>query len=148
MGGCGFFNALNRKDGDWTIWNETEMELIQPLVFIVIIMLGALPGAADDDRGAVVRIQSEYDGAALHREFTKETNRALIIGINKYRHHPDLRTAVNDARVVADKIASRSWARGPGLKIGIHGILKTLKSTPGTSLIYFAKELENDRSNP
>ncbi len=78
------------------------MKHIQPLVFIVIIMLTALSNAADGDRGTVVRIQSEYDGPTLHREFSTGTNHALIIGIDKYRHHPDLKTAVNDARGVAE----------------------------------------------
>ncbi|MCP4691346.1 MAG: caspase family protein, partial [Desulfobacterales bacterium] len=88
------------------------MRFIQPIVFVIIITLSVqLSAAADDDRGSVERIQSEYDGATLHRKFTKGTNHALIIGINKYRHHPDLKTAVNDARDVADLLEKKYFFR-------------------------------------
>ncbi len=85
MDGRCFSGSFNRKDRDLTTWSEMEMKYVQPLVFIVIIMLTALPHAANDDRGTVVRIQSEYDGATLHREFTKGTNHALI---HRYRQAP------------------------------------------------------------
>ncbi len=76
------------------------MRFIQPIVIIIIITLTALSHASDDDRGSVVRIQSEYDGATLRRDFMKGTNHALIIGVDRYRHHRDLKTAAADAHEV------------------------------------------------
>jgi len=53
-------------------------------------------------RGTVFRTRSQYDGATLRKEYARGTNYALVIGIDNYKHrnHPDLKTAVNDAREV------------------------------------------------
>ena len=50
---------------------------------------------------AIVRSKSSLDGAALFKKYSTGTNHALIIGINRYAHHRDLKTSVNDANAVA-----------------------------------------------
>jgi len=48
-----------------------------------------------------IRVESKLDGKRLQKEFVKGTNYAMVIGINNYRHHPNLKTAVNDVEGVA-----------------------------------------------
>ncbi len=79
---------------------------IVPLVSLMLLIWSASAIAADN-RGSVVRIKSKYDGATLHKKYTTGTNHALIIGINQYSNHPDLKTAVNDAEEVADLLEKK-----------------------------------------
>ena len=59
-------------------------------------LFGANAGA---ERG--IKIRSRFDGATLHQRFSIGTNYAVIIGINEYENHPNLKTAINDASAVA-----------------------------------------------
>lgn len=65
------------------------------LIVLTMLLVSTISAA---DRG--VTVKSRWDGAALQKRFSAGTNHALIIGIDRYAHHPDLKTAVNDARAV------------------------------------------------
>ena len=79
------------------------MKYIKTIAVLLILMLLPTVLSAADERGSVIRIRSQYDGATLRKEYARGTNHALVIGIDNYTHrnHPDLKTAVNDAREVA-----------------------------------------------
>jgi len=48
-----------------------------------------------------ITVTSRLDGEALHKAFSTGDNHALIIGINYYKYHQNLKTAVKDAEAVA-----------------------------------------------
>ncbi|MDM8541871.1 caspase family protein [Desulfococcaceae bacterium HSG9] len=81
---------------------------VVPLVSIMLLILSA-SAIADDNRGSVIRIRSQYDGAALRKEYARGTNHALVIGIDNYTHrnHPDLKNAVNDAQAVVNLLQKK-----------------------------------------
>jgi hypothetical protein len=62
-------------------------------------------GNADAERA--IRVESRYDGSKLHEEYSTGTNYALVIGINSYRNHRGLRTAVNDAEALASLLEKK-----------------------------------------
>lgn len=72
---------------------------------LLLIFLVPLPLFGANERG--VRVNSRSEGQALHREFSDGKNHALVIGIDRYAHHPDLNTAVKDAGAVANVLAER-----------------------------------------
>jgi len=43
-----------------------------------------------------IKVLSNITGSTLNKLYTKGNNYAIIIGINKYQLHTDLKTAVND----------------------------------------------------
>jgi hypothetical protein len=49
-----------------------------------------------------IKVVSQLDGDKMKRQFSTGTNYAVIIGINQYRYHPILKTAVNDAEEIAN----------------------------------------------
>ena len=80
------------------------MRNIRITIHLFIILATAFSNAAaDEDRGTVIRIRSEYDGATVREKFAVGENHALVMGIDNYKHrnHPDLKTAVKDAGEVA-----------------------------------------------
>jgi uncharacterized caspase-like protein len=54
-----------------------------------------------------IKVVSEFDGETIKNRFSVGTNYAIIIGINSYRHHHDLKTALNDAEAVANLLEER-----------------------------------------
>ncbi len=70
---------------------------------IILILLAAcatlLAGIAGAERG--IKVVSQFDGETIKKRFSTGTNYALVIGINEYANHPNLKTAVNDADAVA-----------------------------------------------
>jgi len=53
-----------------------------------------------------ITVESSYDGKTLQTQYSG-VNHAVIIGINKYENHPDLNTAVNDAKAVANILENK-----------------------------------------
>jgi len=47
-----------------------------------------------------INVVSNLDSLSIYKKY-KCTNHALIIGIDEYKFHTDLNTAVNDARTIA-----------------------------------------------
>jgi len=48
-----------------------------------------------------ISVTSINDGKTLHKKYYRSINYALIIGINQYSNHPNLNTAVSDAKAIA-----------------------------------------------
>ena len=69
---------------------------------IILILLATcatlFAGIAGAERG--IKVVSQLDGETIKKRFSTGTNYAIVIGINNYLHHPDLKTAVNDAEAV------------------------------------------------
>ncbi len=70
---------------------------------IIVILLATCAILFGGNAGAerAIKIRSQFDGTTLQKKFSTGTNYALIIGINEYENHPNLKTAVNDADAVA-----------------------------------------------
>jgi uncharacterized caspase-like protein len=70
-------------------------------IIFICIAVGAVlfGGNAGAQRG--IKIRSQLDGTTLQRRFSTGANHALVIGIDEYENHPNLKTAVNDADAVA-----------------------------------------------
>jgi uncharacterized caspase-like protein len=69
-------------------------------IFICIAVCATLFGGnAGAQRG--IKIHSQFNGTTLQKRFSTGTNYALVIGINEYVNHPNLKTAINDADAVA-----------------------------------------------
>lgn len=71
------------------------------LIICFCLAIGLLFWAGDAVAERAIKVTSSLDGKALHKAFSTGENHALVIGINKYQHHPNLKTAVNDATTVA-----------------------------------------------
>ena len=66
--------------------------------FCLVVGFLFLAGNAVAERA--IKVTSSLDGKALHKAFSTGDNHALIIGINDYKYHPNLKTAVKDAEAV------------------------------------------------
>ena len=76
------------------------------IIFIcVAVCVTLLGGNAGAERA--IKIRSQFDGTTLQKKFSTGTNYALIIGINEYENHPNLKTAINDADAVAKLLEER-----------------------------------------
>jgi len=53
-----------------------------------------------------IKVTSNLNGINLYKQYNS-INHALIIGIDNYEHHPDLKTAVNDANAIAEILEKR-----------------------------------------
>ena len=67
--------------------------------FCLVVGFLFLAGNAVAERA--IKVTSSLDGRALHKAFSTGDNHALVIGINNYKYHPNLKTAVKDAKAVA-----------------------------------------------
>jgi hypothetical protein len=76
--------------------------IIYICIAICITLFGGNAGA---ERG--IKVRSKFDGTTLRQEFSMGTNYALIIGINEYVNHPNLKTAIKDADAVAKLLADK-----------------------------------------
>jgi len=54
-----------------------------------------------------INVVSRLDGETIKKQFSTGTNYAVIIGINTYRHHPNLKTAVKDAEAIASLLEKK-----------------------------------------
>jgi uncharacterized caspase-like protein len=75
---------------------KRSMNIAAIWMTVCLVLIG---GSAYAERA--IKITSRYDGASLHKEYSSGTNYALVIGINEYESHPNLKTAINDANAVA-----------------------------------------------
>jgi hypothetical protein len=75
----------------------------------IVILLGICSalceGNAKAERG--INVVSRFDGKTIKQQFVTGTNYAVIIGINTYRYHPDLKTPVSDAEAVANILEAK-----------------------------------------
>jgi Caspase domain len=78
---------------------------MRTLSFCLTVWLLFLPGTAI--AGLSIKVTSRLDGLTLHKEFSAGENHALVIGINQYQHHPNLRTAVNDAEAAGSLLEDK-----------------------------------------
>jgi len=72
---------------------------IRIILILLAVCATLFAGNAEAKRG--IKVVSQFDGETIKKRFSTGTNYAIIIGINNYRHHRDLKTAVNDAEAVA-----------------------------------------------
>jgi hypothetical protein len=79
--------------------NPLSLSISTALIIILI------PSLSPADRG--IKTVSRFDGTAVQNKFASGVNHALIIGINRYVHHPDLSTPANDARSLADLLQNK-----------------------------------------
>jgi len=69
-------------------------------IFILLALCATLfPANVEARRG--IKVLSQFDGETIKNKFSTGTNYALVIGINEYKNHPNLKTAINDASAVA-----------------------------------------------
>jgi len=66
--------------------------------FLVVGLLFLVRNAVAE---RAIKVTSILDGRALHKAFSTGDNHALVIGINNYKYHPNLKTAIKDAKAVA-----------------------------------------------
>ncbi len=67
--------------------------------FYVVVVILFFTGNVIAERA--IKVTSSLNGKALHKAFSTGDDHALIIGINKYKYHQNLKTAVKDAESVA-----------------------------------------------
>jgi len=70
-------------------------------IILIFLALCATLFAGNVEAKRGIKVVSQFDGETIKKRFSTGTNYAIVIGINAYRHHPDLKTAVNDAEAVA-----------------------------------------------
>lgn len=73
-----------------------------------LILIGGNAGAE-----RAIKVKSRYEGLKLHNKYSTGTNYALVIGINTYRNHSDLKTAVNDAEALV-RLLEKKYFFEPG----------------------------------
>ncbi|MDM8516769.1 caspase family protein [Desulfobacterales bacterium HSG16] len=79
-------------------------------LFIMIFILTPFMASAASERG-IVKIRSQLDGSTLQKQYSSGVNHALVIGIDKYKSHPNLKTAVNDAEAVCELLEKMYFFR-------------------------------------
>jgi len=77
---------------------------IAVLISMVVCSV-VLVGAVEAKRR--IEVVSQLDGDTIKQRFSTGANYAIIIGINTYRHHPNLKTALNDAEAVASLLEKK-----------------------------------------
>lgn len=73
-----------------------------------LILIGGNAGAE-----RAIKVTSQYNGLKLHNTCSTGTNYALVIGINNYRNHRDLKTAVNDVEALVSLLKKKYFFK-PG----------------------------------
>ncbi len=81
------------------------------LIICCCLNLGFLLLAEIAVSESIIKVTSRMGGKALHKEFSTGDNYALIIGINNYKHHPHLKTAVKDAKAVTRLLEDKYFFR-------------------------------------
>jgi len=98
------------------------MKKIAVLPLLLITFINSLPLFAASRSITVV---SQFEGETIKERFSTGTNHAVIIGINTYRHHPNLKTALNDAEAVAGLLENKYFFN--------HENIYLIKDTDATS---------------
>lgn len=123
---------------------------LQATVFISTWSAHGAAGAGERSISRIITV-SNIDGRTLVNQLPKHDRHALIIGIDQYRHHPQLRTPVKDARDLAALLQDKYFYKKENIalltdnaatKSGIVSKFRDLvlnKVKPGdTLLIYYA----------
>lgn len=102
------------------------------LIICFCLAIGLLFWAGDAVAKRAIKVTSSLDGKALHKAFSTSKNHALVIEINKYQHHPNLKSAVNDATTVAGLFEDKYFFDKENIVL-----LKNVEATNGRTLNAF-----------